>query len=228
MLGRKSKSDPGGKAASATNQAPGATPGKTPANAPKKRKRRRSGRGVLWTIIAMLVLSGVLRLGGETGLAIANATSPFIENSTLAEPLPSCETEDDIASALALLLDREEKVGIREAAIADRMQALSVAEKQISDQLAALKEAEASLQSTMATASTAAEDDLARLTSVYENMKAKEAVPLFSQMDPQFAAGFLGRMRPDAAAAILAGIDPEKAYTISVLLAGRNARAPTE
>jgi flagellar motility protein MotE (MotC chaperone) len=47
-------------------------------------------------------------------------------------------------------------------------------------------------------------------------------------MDPVFAAGFLGRMRSDAAAAILAGLPPELAYSISVVLAGRNASVPTE
>ncbi len=176
----------------------------------------------------MFVASGLLRLGGETGWAIANAALPSGEHSTAATDTPSCQTEDDIASALDLLRNREASVTSREAALADRMQALAVAEKQISENMAALKQAEESLKSTMTIASTAAEDDLARLTSVYENMKAKEAVPLFSEMDPQFAAGFLGRMRPDAAAAILSGLDPQKAYTISVLLAGRNAKAPTE
>ena len=32
-------------------------------------------------------------------------------------------------------------------------------------------------------------------------MKPKQAAALFEEMDPNFAAGFLGRMRPDAAAA---------------------------
>jgi flagellar motility protein MotE (MotC chaperone) len=45
-------------------------------------------------------------------------------------------------------------------------------------------------------------------------------------MAPDFAAGFLAQMRPDAAAAVLSGLDPNKAYTISVVLAGRNALAP--
>lgn len=219
MLGRKAKADPA--TANPAN-------GKTPAASPKKRKRRRSGRGVLWVIMAMFAVSGALRLGGETGWAIANVSDTFVEHSTVGAPLPACETEDDIATALTLLRSREEKVNDREAALSDRMQALAVAEKQIADRMAELKQAEETLRSTMATASTAAEDDLARLTSVYENMKAKEAVPLFSEMDPQFAAGFLGRMRADAAAAILSGLDPQKAYTISVLLAGRNANAPTE
>jgi flagellar motility protein MotE (MotC chaperone) len=80
----------------------------------------------------------------------------------------------------------------------------------------------------MAQSEVAAEDDLSRLTSVYENMKPKEATEVFARMAPEFAAGFLGRMRPDAAALILSGLDPDKAYSISVLLAGRNANAPVE
>jgi flagellar motility protein MotE (MotC chaperone) len=56
-------------------------------------------------------------------------------------------------------------------------------------------------------------------------MKPKDASLLFERMSPDFAAGFLGRMRPDAAAAIMSGLPPELGYSISVLLAGRNADA---
>ena len=80
----------------------------------------------------------------------------------------------------------------------------------------------------LAVAEKAAEGDLSRLTSVYEAMKPKDAAALFEAMEPEFAAGFLGRMRPDAAAGIMTGLSPETAYMISVVLAGRNARAPTE
>ena len=94
--------------------------------------------------------------------------------------------------------------------------------------MVALEMAEESLVSTMARASTASENDLTRLTAVYENMKPKEASALFEEMDPEFAAGFLGRMRPDAAASIMTGLNSGKAYAISVILAGRNANAPSE
>ena len=204
--------------------------GSKPASAatarPQARRRKRGGRGALMVIAAMLALSGGLRLGAGIGWAEASAAAEGPDDR--AEVAGSCETPDDIARVLALLKEREDRVVSREGALADRLQALAVAETQIASNMAALEEAEARLSATMAHASTAAEDDLARLTSVYENMKAKEAAPVFAAMDPKFAAGFLGRMRPDAAAAIMAGLDPEAAYAISVLLAGRNALAPTE
>lgn len=191
-----------------------------------KKPRRRTARGVLWMIALMFALSGLLRIGAHPGLAIASGFANAVSD---AQPPgdEACPQSPDIAEVLALLETREVVVSEREVAVADRIQALSVAEAQISRNMAALEEAEASLEATMALASTAAEEDLLRLTTVYENMKPKEAAPLFSAMDPQFAAGFLGRMRPAAAAAIMAKLDPEAAYSISVLLAGRNAAAPT-
>ena len=59
-------------------------------------------------------------------------------------------------------------------------------------------------------------------------MNAKQAAALFEEMDPDFAAGFLGLLEPEKAAEILAGVSPSKAYALSVIVAGRNANAPTE
>ena len=191
----------------------------------KPARRQRGGRNVLMAIAAMLALSGVLRLGNGAG-------SAFASGADAAEPGPAaqggddCTAPEDIATVLAALDDRESRVAARESQLAD--QALAVAETQIRQNMVALEAAESELAGTMARASTAAEEDLDRLTTVYENMKPKEAAPVFAAMDPKFAAGFLGRMRPDVAAAILAGLDPETAYAISALLAGRNADAPTE
>lgn len=194
---------------------------------PPKIRKRRGARGVLWIIALLFALSGLLRFGGGTGRAIASGLATAVEPQSQAQGA-ECAPAPDVAQVLDLLAAREATLSEREVALADRMQALNVAEAQIAKNMSALKAAEASLKETIALSSTAAEDDLARLTSVYEQMKAKEAAPLFAEMAPEFAAGFLGRMRPDAAAAIMAKLDPQAAYSISVLLAGRNAGVPTE
>ena len=197
----------------------------TPAS-PRK-PRRRGARPALWVIVAALAASGLLRFGGGSGQAIASNLAGAVD-AAVAAPPAACETEADIALVLEALRVREGQLAEREEALEVRMQALSVAETRFEANRTALIEAEDALKATMALASGAAETDLARLTSVYENMKPKDAAPLFAAMDPQFAAGFLGRMRPDAVAAIMAGLEPDMAYAISVLLAGRNAEAPTE
>jgi len=87
---------------------------------------------------------------------------------------------------------------------------------------------EQELRATLALADGAAEQDLQRLTAVYQAMKPKDAAALFDAMSPEFAAGFLARMTPEAAAAILSGMSPETAYGVSVIVAGRNVGVPRQ
>ena len=184
--------------------------------------RRRAKRGVLLVISGLLVGSGVLRLGNEASQAFANsaeAPAPVVAEA-------GCVPREQIADMLAALDERESRVARRELQLADRLQALSVAETEIAERLEELRTAEDELAATVAQVETAAESDLVRLVEVYENMKPADAAALFGTMAPEFSAGFIGRMRPDAAASILTGLDPELAYTISVILAGRNANAP--
>lgn len=187
----------------------------------------RGGRHTLLILAGLLVGSGMLRLGLGAGEAIAREGAP--EDSAMSNQAGLvCEPPPDIAAVLDALQEREDRLATAEAAFENRMQALRVAEEEIQKDLEDLTRAEIALSETLALADRAAEDDLARLTSVYENMKPKEAAELFATMDPEFAAGFLGRMRPEAAAGIFAGLDPDTAYSISAILAGRNANVPTE
>ncbi len=192
-----------------------------------------SGRGALTAIAVLLLSSGAVRLGSGPGAAIAQEMKEQAEKLMSSGDLPGDPEEIvDVAPELLALLEetqaREAALAEREARLEARLQALALAETAIEEDLAKLEQAEAELRATMAAADKAAEDDIGRLTAVYENMKPDEAAALFQLMEPSFAAGFLGRMRSDAAAAILAGLTPDLAYTISVVLAGRNADVPRE
>lgn len=193
---------------------------------PARRGRvHRRATGVLAVLIGLLAASGVLRLGDEAGRAYATVVEPAPE----AEPPPAaCEAPPETAALLEAFRAREERVALRETQMADRMQALQVAEAEIAEKLAALEAAEASLTETLALAETAALGDLDRLTAVYQSMKPAEAAALFEEMPPEFSAGFIARMQPQAAAAVMGGLQAATAYSISVVLAGRNARVPTE
>ena len=113
---------------------------------------------------------------------------------------PQCEAQQAPSDLLAALQTRESRVVSREAQIEDRLQALRLAESEIDEKLAALTEAEQSLAVMLDLASSAAEDDLGRLTLVYENMPPEEVAALFEEMAPEFSSGFLARMEPTAAA----------------------------
>ncbi|ABG29997.1 hypothetical protein CEP88_11680 [Roseobacter denitrificans] len=189
---------------------------------------RRNGRGSVLLICCLLIGSAAIRIGSEAGKAVATENpfpAPAISEAK-EESAGSEETKADFSKMLIAFQEREARIERLERQIDRRQKALEVADAEIEKRLQVLQDAENALRSMLAIADTAAEDDVVRLTSVYENMKPKVAAALFEEMEPAFAAGFLGRMRPDAAAGIMSGLTPNKAYTISVILAGRNAEAP--
>jgi flagellar motility protein MotE (MotC chaperone) len=187
-------------------------------------RRLAANYSALALIGILFLASGALRLGNGVGQALAMETEPVVAEG--AAPQESCTIQP---AALALALsEREAAVAQGELALKDQTAALALAEASIEARLAELVAAEEALAATLAIADQAAEQDLARLTTVYETMKPKDAAALFETMAPAFAAGFLGRMQPQAAAAVMSGLQPETAYQISLVLAGRNAEAPTE
>lgn len=193
-------------------------------------RERRAGpraprRGALFVISGLLLASALIRFSEGAGQALALAKG---EEVTEAVGGAACETPTDLQVLLTALQERDRLLSARETALRDRMQALRLTDQDVSRRLETLARAEEDLRQMIALAESASEDDLSRLTRVYENMKPKQAAALFEEMDPSFAAGFLARMRPDSAAAIMAGLSPQAAHTFSVVLAGRNANAPVE
>lgn len=201
-----------------------------------------AGRGSVMIIALLLISSATLRLA-------TSATGAFAQESQLPNaPMPASKApepdEEDIAkpeasktfanldnrtemsNLIRALSEREKQVAAREKQLEMRMRALSIADEEIEKRLQSLTETENSLRATLSIADEASEKDIVRLTSVYESMKPKDAAALFEEMEPNFAAGFLGRMRPDSAAQIMAGLSPQAAYSVSVILAGRNANVP--
>lgn len=184
--------------------------------------------GPLSVLAILLIVSGILRFLSGPAIAIANEVGDLRLDNVGTTGSAQCEVPPDVAAVLEGLAAREQRLLEREESFVQRSTSLSEAETRIGQQLTLLEEAEESLAATLAQAVNAAESDVARLTTVYENMKPKEAAVLFETMAPDFAAGFLGRMRPDAAAKVIEGLAPEVAYSISVILAGRNANSPKE
>ncbi|UWR02691.1 hypothetical protein K3740_16850 [Ruegeria conchae] len=192
----------------------------------KKNCDQRPRGGVLTVISLLMIGSAIIRIGLEAGPAVARGTNPALAEQIKSERIETSAA--DLQVLLTELLRREVELNQRESMIVDREHALDIADQAIETRLAMLQEAEESLRETVAIAETAAESDLTQLTDVYQSMKPKDAAALFETMDAVFAAGFLSRMPPEAAADVMAGLSPEAAYGISVIMAGRNARAPQE
>ena len=203
-----------------------------------------AGRGSIFIIAVFLLSSATLRV-------VTSASGVFAKDSQLpttpmateqpapigdtgaevgTDPAPSgialTTNRDEISNLIKALQEREVRVSEREKQLEVRLRALSIADEEIEKRLVNLAETENSLRATLSLADEASEKDLARLTTVYENMKPKDAALLFEQMEPNFSAGFLARMRPEIAAEVMTGLSPQIAYSISVILAGRNSNVP--
>lgn len=179
--------------------------------------------GALALLGAVFVGSAGARLLDPTGAIAQEATS-----DEALQPVAHCAPSDAPEALLAALKEREMQLASRADVIADRESLLRAAEIRFRAQADRLREAEAQLSATLARADRAAEQDVSQLVEVYESMNPKNAAQIFDAMDVTFAAGFLSRMQRDAAAEILSGLPPDKAYAVSVVIAGRNASAPRE
>ena len=189
----------------------------------RNNKKNRGRRGGVLAILGIAFAASVfLRVGNMDFQFVppAEASDPDTMGSAAGPASP-------IRAALDEVTALRDQLRAREMQVDDRERAVEAAQILVEARLAELEAAEIRLQALIETSDQAAEGDLARLTDVYVTMQPEEAAALFAQMNPSFAAGFLSRMPADSSAAIMAELDPAIAYAISVVIATRNAAAPT-
>lgn len=181
----------------------------------------------LMVVAIMLVGSAAIRFSDGIGPVMADATKGAVDSGAAAI---RAATEPELDLLQKSLLSREADLVAQAEIVAAREAAAQAAEEEIARRQAELDaaenelaHAEADLERRVRTAKTANETDIAKLVAVYEAMKPQDAAEVFEAMSPEFASGFLSEMSPNTAAMILADLSPEFAYSVSVLMAGRNA-----
>ena len=201
----------------------------------RKVKSEKLRVSALVLLACCFVGSALLRAGEVVAELPAGMDDGFgnpIANEPASDPTASGPTNEEAHSQssgepIALISElRRQRAELeeREAAIAEREQILKTLKKQLSTRLDEISDARERLAKTAALVDDAAGKDVRRLAEMYQQMKPKQAGQIFNEMAPSFAAGFIGEMRPDAAALIMANMDAERAYAVSLLLAGRNVK----
>ncbi|MEO0398793.1 MAG: hypothetical protein AAF224_05145 [Pseudomonadota bacterium] len=145
-------------------------------------------------------------------------------NAAASLQIPPRKEPGDFVGLAELIKERSAEIERRIAELDEREQVLMAAEVRINEKLVELEAARASLAEKAARVDAASGEDIKALASMYANMKPQQAGQIFNAMEPTFAAGFLTAIRSEAAAAILASMDPQKAYAVSVIIAGRNVQ----
>ena len=182
----------------------------------------------LFLIAGLLFLSALMRfaLHADDAWAFAQSSPKEQPEEVQERALNFCAQDREPEALILALEEKRQRLAQQEDALRTQELVQKVSIARIKDQLKELEAAETALSDMIARAELAAEKDVSQLIAVYSAMKPKQAALLFEEMDATFASGFLGLMKPRIAADIMADLSPEKAYALSVLLAGRNASVP--
>lgn len=135
-------------------------------------------------------------------------------------------TEDELSDAeLATLQDlaaRRDQLDAREKALETKAGMLAVGQKRVDEKIAELKELQATLQGLLKTYDEQETAKLKSLVKIYENMKPKDAAPIFEKLDMDTLLDIVERMREAKVAPVLARMNPAKAKEVTDELARRH------
>lgn len=186
---------------------------------------RNSGPFGALTILACgFALSAALRAGDvvaalpgllEEGFGHAQAAPPPAHGAEASNP-------GEVTTLVAQLREQRQKLDARAAQLDARAEMIAAIEARVKARLKELEAAQEKLRQTAVLVDDATGKDVRQLAEMYQQMKPKQAGLIFDQMAPSFAVGFLAAMRSDTAALILANMSPDRAYAVSLLMAGRN------
>lgn len=186
----------------------------------------RRTQGALATLAVAFFASAAMRAGDVIAALPGVVDDGFGSPVAAASGTPSAP-ETDVPTLVADLRAARAAVAERERALAERAQVLEAIEIRLETRLRELEAAQRRLEETAVLVDDAAGRDVRHLAEMYRQMKPKQAAEIFNRMPPGFAAGFLGEMPSEAAALILANMEADRAYAVSILLAGRNVDPST-
>jgi len=182
-------------------------------------------------LIVRAVTVSAEALAPKTDMTAADEASPSATVSALGKEGDS--DLDDAASTssqcltgdvLDVLQADRAKLSERLTAVTAREKTLATLEVKLKDQMAQIEAANDTLEARIELMETTANEDIDHLVKMYQVMKPKQAAEIFDSMDPAFAAGFLREMNSERAGMIMANMDSRKSYSISIIMAAKNAK----
>jgi flagellar motility protein MotE (MotC chaperone) len=135
--------------------------------------------------------------------------------------------DDDLYSdaevaTLQELSKRRDELDARDKAIETREGMLAAGQKRVDEKIAELKDLQGKIQGLLKNYNDQEAAKLKSLVKIYENMKPKDAAPIFEQLDMDTLLEIVERMKEAKVAPILANVNPTKAKDITDELARRH------
>ncbi|GER08599.1 hypothetical protein GCM10007972_23610 [Iodidimonas muriae] len=126
--------------------------------------------------------------------------------------------------ALRLLRERETAIKAQEAHLADARALIEASRQALAEDLDDLQRLHDETRRLLTRLETAEEEDLERMSVLYQNMKSKEAATILNDLDTNTIAAVIERMPERIAAPILARMDVIKAREVMRIFADRKAQ----
>lgn len=122
------------------------------------------------------------------------------------------------------LTEREAALKAREDAVSGREEAAAATETRAKLQIEKLKDISANLEDAVGAISKKKREDVAKLASMYGNMKAKDAAAIINTLDTRLAVEIIDGMSPSASGSILGLMNAKKASEITGVIYSRGEK----
>ncbi|WP_417516979.1 MotE family protein [Minwuia sp.] len=152
-------------------------------------------------------------------LAAAEKTEAV--TGTLAGRDPTTFSPSEIA-LLENLARRRDEIEKRASALDVRENLLAATESRIDEKIDTLKALEQRIDTLVEQHDEAEEKRMARLVTVYEKMKAKDAARIFEEIELDILLDVTARMKESKVAEVLAEMSPQRAQELTIALATRD------
>lgn len=140
---------------------------------------------------------------------------------------PEDELSDAELKTLQDLSARRRELDAREKDLDMRAGLLAAGEKRVDEKVSELKSLQDTLKGLIKTYDEQEKAKLKSLVKIYENMKPKEAAPIFEKLDMDTLLDIIERMKERKVAPILAKMNPAKAREVTDELARRHQLSQT-
>jgi flagellar motility protein MotE (MotC chaperone) len=127
---------------------------------------------------------------------------------------------------LQQLSDRRAEIDKRAAALREQEVLLQATEQRIDEKIAKMQAIEQSIGEDVKKQDDREQERIKSLVRIYEQMKPKDAAPIFEQLDMPILVNVLEQMKERNASSILAAMDPAKAKAVTMVMADRRSQPP--
>ncbi|HOV03170.1 MAG TPA: hypothetical protein PLG99_02085 [Kaistiaceae bacterium] len=175
-------------------------------------------------------MTGMAGMDAMTGMGGMPGEGAAPEPAVFGERLDPNGRSSSEQALLSRLSDRRKELDKREAQLKLRESLLQAAEKRLEERVGKLKSLENELGAAQKKKEEERAAELARLISMYETMKPKDAAKVFDRLSIEILVDLARQMNPRKMAPILAQMSPDAAERLTVELAtqGKGVAKPDD